>query len=329
MIPITQNAIDTGFYGYCKYNDSINIVNGGVQLCCMTDFFNKSLYNKISIDFDVDEIKRLTNNIQHICNFHNCANYKPIDYTPQYTQIALNNWSKCVSHCVSCYNYIQDFSNERVYTEEELDKFLTTVGELYKYLIERNRIVIEKSEIDMEPVIPTLTITGSGDCFYSENYHNILKTDLTKYGIKRIKIITNLQTFTNHNLNSIHPNTKKLIDTIMFSVDGTDKETYEKIRFGSKWDNLFRGYENMIAHFPNLKECQANVVLSKWNYHSYKYFPKFIYDNFPAVNKLSLAFVSKWYENSIYDELLLDEEQRAEITEWFNNTKFKTNVTLL
>lgn len=329
MIPVTFN--NTEEYKFCKYNDSLIILpDDAIQPCCSMDLFNKSLYNKIKCDKNAKSINyEIINNISQICNYHSCANYSPVDYVPQYTQIALNNWQKCVGKCVSCYNYDNDYRNERALTETELDEFLTMIGDVYGAFIEKNKQALIASNSNDELVIPVLTITGSADLFYSENFHNILKTDLTKYGIQRVKLITNFQTFTNHNLDSIHPNTKKLIDTIMFSLDGINKEMYEKIRNGSKWENVARGYENMITHFPNLKVCQVNTVLSKWNIEHFKEFPTYIKDNFPAVNKLTFSFVSRWTENKIFDELLLDNNDKTEVINWVeenkNNFDFEIN----
>ena len=58
-----------------------------------------------------------------------------------------------------------------------------------------------------------------------------------------------------------------ICSSIRFSIDGVKKETYEKIRFGGKWEDLIRNLDLAKKELPKIGyELMIDLVITKDNF---------------------------------------------------------------
>jgi MoaA/NifB/PqqE/SkfB family radical SAM enzyme len=127
----------------------------------------------------------------------------------------------------------------------------------------------------------TLRISGDGDAFASPYYFNLLKSDLTIRckKLKDIKLMTNGILFDEYHFNQIHENNKKLISTILISIDATTQDTYKKFR-GGDFNKLCKN----LKYIKSLKDKYGWFIYSAYTVSSINFiempdFVDFAFDN--------------------------------------------------
>lgn len=193
---------------------------------------------------------------------------------------------------------------------EALEKYLSEVAGVYAE--------IKKINAAQNAPAPFLRIGSAGDLFFSENYRAVLSADLAALGIERIGVITNFQTWTNHSIESIHPNTRPLMQEIVFSVDSIQPTLYEALREGSKWERLLNGYTLSTQIFPEAV-YKVSYTASKVNFQEIPAVPKKIKELFPAVSALEFHAVQNWTGDPAVEDLLLSAEERGNLIKWVQN----------
>ena len=134
------------------------------------------------------------------------------------------------------------------------------------------KIVDEVAEYNKQK--PLIRITGTGEPFLMPNLTDIIEYACGKKNV-RVAVITNGSLLT-------PKRSKRLIDAgieaIECSVDASDKETYEQIRRGLKFDNILKNIDYMVNHrdksgtatkilvsiVDNQKEIESSVVEDFW-----------------------------------------------------------------
>ena len=75
--------------------------------------------------------------------------------------------------------------------------------------------------------------------------------------------------------------------SIRFSIDGVKKETYEKIRFGGKWEDLIRNLDLAKKELPKIGyELMIDLVITKDNFGDIYPFTYFLPSDTVLLKKL-------------------------------------------
>lgn len=126
----------------------------------------------------------------------------------------------------------------------------------------------------MEKIWPNLSsckllgLLGSGEVFASEASSRFLKTlTAERFPGLSIRIITNAQLFTVERWAAFE-NLHKIPLYFDISVDAANKETYEKLRFGGKWEILCQNMELItgLRKAGNIQYLTLNFVVQKENF---------------------------------------------------------------
>ena len=161
--------------------------------------------------------------------------------------IALSCDETCNLKCPSCRSHFKVFDAEQ---SERLENML----------MKKVRPMLHSCKyIDM---------LGSGEVFASNACSNFLKS-LTKneFPQLQIRIISNAQLFTVHKWNEFD-NLHQFPLIFHVSIDAAEKQTYEKLRLGAKWETLL---ENMkliasLRQQGNICDLTISMVVQKANY---------------------------------------------------------------
>ncbi len=124
--------------------------------------------------------------------------------------------------------------------------------------------------------------SGGGEFFASRPLLDFFKT-LSKAQYPKLKLLlaTNGTLFTPENWNKLQ-NLKGMVETVSVSIDAAEKETYEKLRRGGRWDILCDNMEyisslkaageisrlvmNFVVQADNFRQMKDYVALAKkWN----------------------------------------------------------------
>lgn len=173
-----------------------------------------------------------------------------------------------------------------------------------------------------------LIIGGDGDSFTSKHYLNILKTDLSKYKLKFINIMTNAQNFNENTFNKIHPNNIPLLNKISISIDAINKETYEKVRRNAKYDILLNNLKfcHKLLLDGTIKKLHSTFTISKENVNEILEFPdKYIPYGFTS---FEFNFADFWDFRCKDDSYVIPLNKRSDIIETINQLKLRTDVDI-
>lgn len=144
------------------------------------------------------------------------------------------------------------------------------IAHLYKGGRAKNLTLDEfKNFIDYQYGLIEIKLQGVGEPFLDKNF-----TDMVKYASDKFIWV---RSTSNGSLLHIDDNYKKVIDAnigeLQISVDGADKETFEKVRLGSNFDIvtknclLLNNYANRVS---NQVKTRMWSVLQKSNFHQAK-----------------------------------------------------------
>lgn len=113
--------------------------------------------------------------------------------------------------------------------------------------------------------LQSITTSGAGEIFLFDEFVDLLRSDFFSSRGITINLITNLTVFTPKIWEEIRHNTI----TLSISVDGATKETYESIRRGSKWENVFKKllYISDALGKGEIKTVNLACVITSGNAH--------------------------------------------------------------
>ena len=129
--------------------------------------------------------------------------------------------------------------------------------ETFSSLLER----IDKSNIKK------LILNGVGEPFLNPNLIDILQ-QCKRNNIPEVELYTNA-TLIDDKVMSIFEN--DILSTIIFSIDGATKESYEKIRCGARFENVLKNI-SLVSHYKKLNK-KIHFVLSQENLDSINLLP--------------------------------------------------------
>jgi MoaA/NifB/PqqE/SkfB family radical SAM enzyme len=167
---------------------------------------------------------------------------------PELIDIEITNY--CNAHCIFC-------DNDQLANRKKMDVAL-----------------IEKI-IDSFPETPTISPSMVGEPFLHDRFYDIV--NLIKSRKKKVDFSTNASL--------IHLNLDALMlldsnDKIRISIEGKNKDTYEYLRKGLKWDTLIYNLEllrhsraHKVIRITNVKEIKDQIddIVQFWkNYTGYK-----------------------------------------------------------
>lgn len=194
------------------------------------------------------DLKGTTNYFQYRENYN--FNYKKIDDCKLNTYpkiITLSCDESCNLYCTSCRN------RRKVLSREESEK-------LYDTLVKKVLPLMKDCE--------HLSLLGSGDFFVSQASMKFVKhINHEKFPKLNLHLITNAQLFNEENWSKFD-NLKGLPIKVDISIDGANKETYEKIRRGAKWDILLQNlkYIRSLRKKGEIRSLRFNFVVQLDNY---------------------------------------------------------------
>jgi len=179
--------------------------------------------------------------------------------TPTHIHLACD--VSCNLHCSSCRNHVM------VNTDEENDKTALMLENFVRPAL-RN--------------CTKLSSLGSGEFFISKPLLQFYQTlSKQEFPLLKLDIMTNGTLFTPRAMGKLF-NLKGMVDRIQVSIDAADKETYEKLRRGGKWEVLCSNMEfisrlkvsgeierlfmSFVVQKENFRQMQEYVTLAKkWN----------------------------------------------------------------
>ena len=146
-----------------------------------------------------------------------------------------------------------------------------------------NREILAAIDTQLGQGIKYITLTGSGDPFYSNIFREWLAAPKEKRypKLKSIAIISNGNLFTPEVWEKIKPS-RKYINIMEWSIDAATKETYEtKTRLNGKWDRLMNNMD-FLATIENqfTGGLVFSFVIQDVNYKEINYFKELILDKF-------------------------------------------------
>lgn len=234
-----------------KLRDSVSV--GNFEYCT---YKCKWLYRKNN-SFDEgltdnpDPIRERISSNHFYATFEDCK----VNQKPKYIMLTCDE--SCSLSCPSCRNSVKVLSSEA----SDL---------LYTKLMQTIRPLITDCEL--------LGALASGDIFASKALLNFYRT-FTHKEFPRLKlfIVTNGQLLTKKRWESLE-NSKGIPLRLSVSVDASNKETYEKLRRGGKWEILCENLNYLTeikkSGLFNIELLSLNFVVQKENYLQMKDFVK-------------------------------------------------------
>ena len=156
------------------------------------------------------------------------------------------------------------------------------------------------SFIEVNDYITEVKLHGLGEPLLVKSYENMIQYLIEKNIWSRI--------VTNGSLLHVKEKYKLLVDLgigeIQCSFDGTDKETLEKIRFGSKWEKVFSNLKN-LNHYANR---QNQLITRMWaviqNENRHKLFDFVEVAAQMEFQRLSIGFIqTDWGDEGLRSEI--------------------------
>lgn len=183
------------------------------------------------------------------------------------------------------------------------------------------KILYEKTIPSLLPTLSEITLTGNGDPFFNKRSREFLiNFDSKKYKNIKFNIITNGQLLTEFMWNKIKHNKFNFINV---SVDAASKKTYEKIRYGGKWEIIQKNLEliSQLRKKGIFGEFILSFVVMKSNYKEMIEFAKMAIKLGCDQVKFQKIFGFKKPNENI--NLLRDYKTQKEIAKLLKNKIFK------
>ena len=212
--------------------------------------------------------------------------------TPTQFKVVWDN--TCNLSCPSCRpNFITNSDGNTLNTEEIFNDIITHYGK----------------------GVHTMMMSGYGDPFYSTGLFNFLQTiDSSNWpSLENIHLHTNAMLWNERNWNIIK-NSHRWINSAEISIDAANKETYQKVRRGGKWDLLLKNLEFIST--LGLREITFSFVVQKDNYTEMLDFYLLIKDIFKN-SDINILF----YYYKILDWGVMSNEEYEEAAVWKESHK--------
>jgi MoaA/NifB/PqqE/SkfB family radical SAM enzyme len=186
------------------------------------DLIKKKIQNKFKINkHEINELKSIEeDNISRYLvyryKYRFFSKEKRVGKFPPCLQIEPT--SVCNFRCIMCYQSDKSFSNKS-------KGFMSNMSlDLYKKVID-----------EVEGKVEAITLASRGEPTLNKDFKKMLNYSNKKF--LALKINTNASMLDE---NMIHAILSTDIQSIIFSVDAADKETYEKIRVNGKFDKIMK-----------------------------------------------------------------------------------------
>jgi len=264
---------------------AINL-NGSVSTCCpnylKSDFYIGNIYN-VAFDriWNSDNAKKLRYSVVNgeygYCNKTYC---NVLQKPEKYLNIML---PKETAH-ISIHNNWQDYYLEEFPTfidlsvDDTCNLYCSTCRRQVRINSNITNIKISKMlENSIRPLLKNcllLTTNGNGEFFVSKALTDFYRTLSKKeFPLLKLYIITNGTVLTPKRLEMLLM-LKGMINTIHVSIDASEKEIYEKLRRGSKWNVLERNMEflSSLRIVNEIENLTVSFVVQKENFHQMKDF---------------------------------------------------------
>ncbi|MCI8307287.1 MAG: radical SAM protein [Lachnospiraceae bacterium] len=170
---------------------------------------------------------------------------------------------------------------------------------------------------------PAITIAGHGEVFYSKIYRSLLFHENSEKR-NHITILSNGILFNENEFLHLMENYKSI--SAIISVDGTRKETYEKLRPGANFDILMRNLKMLSRQKKcgNLNYWQLNFVVQRENYLQMKEIINLAEEW--GVDKVQFIHIMNWlYPQEEFDKMSMSTQDGAlkpELVEYLKDPIF-------
>jgi pyrroloquinoline quinone biosynthesis protein E len=240
---------------------------------------------------------------------------KTLDYLP--IKLDIENVSRCNFHCTMC--QVSDWPSFKRANDMSFED--------YKALIDSQYGLIE------------VKLQGMGEPLMGKCYAAMIEYARARYIWVR--------STTNGSLLHLRGNYKRVIDAdiceLQVSIDGTTRETYEKIRRGGRFEKVFSNclLLNQYCRDVNRKRTRMWTVVQKDNFHEIERFPALAADL--GFERLTLSLdlndfgQERWKEtndrvdmHTKFDLFLaqhlinIGKEHNVDVTFWFIDEKYDT-----
>lgn len=290
-------------------------LDGDVFTCCpayvnrqkIGNIWNKKTKSDKDIWHSKEAIeirKHLLKNDYSICNLDICREKHLVEKNknhllkpplPEYIMLAYDR--ECNIQCITCRDKkIKNTLEQNEFYKKQADKVLIPLLKNAKYI----------------------TISGSGEAFYSKHSRFLIKEVTKKNKTAKFSIITNGLLFNENNCKCL--GLENRIENVCFSIHALNKELYNKIMIGSNLEVVLKNLKWAAQEQKNksIKWVSINCVVTNMNY---KEIPKLI--NLAKELNIFVSFsvyhhwgtkLDKDYENlSIWKETHIENKNLKEI----------------
>ena len=168
--------------------------------------------------------------VEEIMNRKDCLESPP-------TLFKLDNSKTCNLSCIMC-------ATQKINDDPELLK--KTAGDIFNYL----------------PTTKKVILTGNGDPFVRPDTRDLLIDYKKKNLDLKFDIITNALLLPKYWEQIKHNN----FGSLLISIDASDKETYEKIRYGGRWKDLLCSLALVRKNKNRFESITLNMTVMRSNY---------------------------------------------------------------
>lgn len=177
--------------------------------------------------------------------------------------------------------------------------------------------------------VDSIRMAGNGEVFYSKIYRSLLyHNDSEKRN--HIIILSNGTLFSEKEFCRIMQNYKEI--SVNISVDGIQKDTYEKLRPGAKFEILMRNLEMLSEHKKggDIKTWQINFVVQRENYLQMKELVR-LAEKWGA-DRVYFIQIINWMDAEEFDKksmVNLDGTLKTELAEYLDDPIFNKEIVYM
>ena len=134
-----------------------------------------------------------------------------------------------------------------------------------KFVAKNLDLDVFKKVIDENTQLINIKLQGMGEPLVNKNFSQMVEY-ANKYGIAA-EFVTNGSLLTQKNIEKI---SNLFLSRVSISIDGSTKETFERIRVGSNFDEVIANTKNFINYFKNKNkqtEIRALSLIQSSNFH--------------------------------------------------------------
>lgn len=220
-------------------NDDLNIFNKCIKKIQENTFF-LSDQEKFFLVNNLNNLEIITNYLIYRYKFKFLPKDQFLSEFP--IHVCIEPTSICNLRCTMCFQMDQDFTGDRVKKNSNSKMMGKMNFELFKKIIDECSTEGTKA----------ISIGSRGEPMINKDFGKMLKYVSKKKSFFDIKINTNATALTEKNCYDI---LESDVNVLVYSADGSDRETYEKIRVGAKFNEVVKNIERFEtirkSKFPN------------------------------------------------------------------------------